>query len=141
MSVLTILKWGHFCPGVTNKGFLRLYRQDCGVNKIFIDKILCFYYSKCFGSAVKPSNFVVIQFLRWRGFQIFHMFTLGQFLRLYQSSFMTKKHLSCILEPPSVSYCWPILSCSQYICLTCQNLEKKKKKTDFDAASSRDTEM
>ena len=44
------------------------------------------------------------------------MFILGQFWRLYQLSLMTKKHLSCILEPLIVSYFQPIQSCSQSFC-------------------------
>ena len=47
-----------FVPGWQNMIFLKLYRQDCGV-KISIESIICFYYSKCFCSAINKSGFVV----------------------------------------------------------------------------------
>ena len=42
--------------------------------------------------------------LLYRVFQIFHMFILGQFWRLYKFSFMTRIFFKSIIEPPIVSY-------------------------------------
>ena len=81
VSILVILKYWHFCPGVTKKGFLKLYRQDCRVKKLFIESTLCSYFSKWIGSTIKLSNLVVIIILLpfCRGFHAYIIFILGLF--------------------------------------------------------------
>ena len=77
-----------------------------------------------------------------RFLNISHVY-FGTILRLYQSSFMTMKNLSCILEPPSVSY-FNLYKVAVNISVkrdfNLSKLRKKAKKNDFSAASPRDTE-
>ena len=89
---------------MTKPEFFTLYRQDRGVKSISIESTLCLYYSKrC--SAKNKSNFVINikLLLLYRGLQTYHMFILGHFWRLYKFSFMTRKFVKGILEPPIVS--------------------------------------